>query len=102
MPHTSKRKTQLLNANKIRRSNEAEDASSDDSSFSMDISDEDEEGANYFNFKDTIQLCDIADIFELCKNQCGIRYLSVLIYLILRRFNISYQETHTFLKILVV
>jgi hypothetical protein len=35
----------------------------------MDISDEDEEGAKHLNFKDTIQLCDIADIFELCKNQ---------------------------------
>ena len=64
----------------------------------MEISDEDEEGANSLSFNDTIQLCDIADIFELCKNQCNIRYLSVLIYLILRRFNISYEETHTFLK----
>ena len=60
----------------------------------MEISDEDEEGANSLSFNDTIQLCDIADIFELCKNQCNIRYSSVLIYLILRRFNISYEETH--------
>ena len=98
MPHTSKRRTHLLNAIKIRWSNEAKNASSDDSSFSMEISDEDEEGANSLSFTDTIQLCDTADIFELCKNQCNIRYLSVLIYLILRRFNISYEETHTFLK----
>ena len=64
----------------------------------MDISDEDEEGANSLSLNDTIQLCDIADIFKLCESQCNIRYLSVLIYLILRRFNISYEETHTFLK----
>ena len=46
MPYTSKRKTYLLNVNKIRWSNEARNASSDDSSFSMNISDEDEEGTN--------------------------------------------------------
>ena len=79
MPHTSKRRTYLLNAIKIRWSNEAKNASSDESSFSMEISDEDEEGANSLSFNDTIQLCDIADIFELCTNQCHIRYLSVLI-----------------------
>ncbi|CAF4724977.1 unnamed protein product, partial [Rotaria sp. Silwood2] len=88
----------LLNAYKIRWSNESKDASSDDSSFSMDISDEDEGGVNHLNFNDRIKLCDIADIFELCKNQCNIRYLSVFIYLTLRRFNISYQETDIFLK----
>ena len=62
--------------------------------FPWNIRDEDEEGANSLNFKDTIQLCDIVDLFELCKNQCNLRYLSVLIYLILLHFNISYQETH--------
>ena len=92
MPHTSKRRTHLLNGIKIRWSNEAKNASSGDSSFSMEISDEDEEGSNSLSFNDTIQFYDIADIFELCKNQCNIRYLSVLIYLILRRFNISYEE----------
>ena len=54
MPHTSKR-THLLNAIEIRWSNEAKNASNDDSSFSMEISDEDEEGANSLSFNDTIQ-----------------------------------------------
>ncbi|CAF4598826.1 unnamed protein product, partial [Rotaria socialis] len=63
----------------------------------METSDEDEADTK-LNFRDTIQICDIADMFEFCKNQCNIRYLSVLIYLILRRFNISYEETHRFLK----
>ena len=89
MPHTSKR-THLLNAIKIRCSNEAKNASNDDSSFSMDINNEAEEDANSLNFNNTIQLCDIVDIFELCKNQCNTRYLSIFIYLILHRFNISY------------
>ncbi|CAF4609996.1 unnamed protein product, partial [Rotaria sp. Silwood2] len=38
------------------------------------------------------------DVFEFCKNQCNVRYLSVLIYLTLRYFDISYKTTHTFLK----
>ena len=46
MPHTSKRRTHLLNAIKIHWSNEGKNASSDGSSFSMDIGDENEEGAN--------------------------------------------------------
>ena len=48
-----------MNAIKIRWSNEATNASSD----------EDEEGANSLSFNDASQLCDIADIFELCKNE---------------------------------
>ena len=69
MPHTSKIRTHLLNAIKTSWLNEATNASNDDSSFAMDISDEDEEGANSSSFNDTSQLCDLADIFELCKNE---------------------------------
>ncbi|CAM4873059.1 unnamed protein product [Rotaria socialis] len=96
MPPKSNRQSQCFNAIKSRWSTES-DASSDDSNFSMETSDEDEADTK-LNFRDTIQICDIADMFEFCKNQCNIRYLSVLIYLILRRFNISYEETHRFLK----
>ena len=80
MPHTSKGKTHLLNANKILRLNERKNASSDDSSFSMDTSDKDEEGANSLNFKNAIQLCDIADIFKLCKKKYNTKYFSVFIW----------------------
>lgn len=97
MAPTSKRRSHLINANKIRWSKEVIDGSSDESIFSMDIGEEDER-LNHSNFKDKIQLYDIGDLFELCKNQCNIRYLSALIYLILRHFNISFQETDTLLK----
>jgi hypothetical protein len=79
MPHKSQRQSRALNASKQRWSGETY-ASSDDSSFSIDSSNEDEAGANYLNFKDKIQICDVADILEFCKNQCNIRYLSVLVY----------------------
>ncbi len=64
----------------------------------MEISDADESDTNYSNFKDKIQISDVADLFEYCKNDCNIRYLSVLLYLTLRYFDISYKTAHTFLK----
>ncbi|CAF3523972.1 unnamed protein product [Rotaria sp. Silwood2] len=96
MPYKSKRQSQSLNAVKGRWLNGFR-LSSDDSSYSMESTDEDETAAN-FNLKDMIQISDIADLFEFCKKDCNIRYLSVLFYLTLRRFNISYEETHMFLK----
>ena len=96
MPHKPRRQSHSLNAAKQRWSNET-CASSDDSSFSMDVGDEIEADENY-DFRGMIHIHDIADIFELFKDQCNIRYLSVLIYLTLSHLNISYQETCTFLK----
>ncbi|CAF4434152.1 unnamed protein product, partial [Didymodactylos carnosus] len=64
----------------------------------MEISDEDDTEANDLDFKDKIQTSDIGDLFQLCNNQCNTRYLSVLLYLTLRRFNLSYRDTHAFLK----
>ena len=92
MPHKSRRQSQSLNAAKQRWSNDT-CASSDDSSFSMDIDDEIEADENY-DFRDMIQIHDIVDIFELCKDQCHIRYLSVSIYLTLRHLNISSRNMY--------
>ena len=97
MPFTSKRKSHLINANKIRWSKKTTDESSDESTFSMNTSDEDE-GLSQLNFQDMLQLYSIGDLFELCKDQCNIRYLSALIYLILRRFDISFEDTDALLK----
>ena len=96
MPHKSRRQSQCLNAAKQHWSNET-CASSDDNSFSMGIDDEIEADENY-DFRDMIQIHHITDIFELCKDQYNIRYLSVFIYLTPRHLNISYQEPCTFLK----
>ncbi|CAF3814227.1 unnamed protein product, partial [Rotaria sp. Silwood1] len=100
MPYKSKQQSQSLNVIKGRWLN-GSCLSSDDSSYSMESSDEDETATIFFNLKDMIQISDIADLFEFCKKECNIRCLSVLLYLILRRFNISYEETHLFLKSIV-
>ena len=63
----------------------------------MNIDDEIEADENYI-FRDMIQIYDIADRFGFCKDQCNIRYLRVLMYLILHHLNILYQETCTFPK----
>ena len=71
---------------------------SDDSVYSMDISSDDELKLNDLNLKGKIKISDIADIYELCKTYCNTRYLSVLIYLTLRHFNITCRDTDSFLK----
>ncbi|CAF4909333.1 unnamed protein product [Rotaria socialis] len=73
-------------------------SSSDDSIYSVNISDAEILDFNDFNFKDKMKISGIADIYELYKCYCNIRYLSVLIYFTLRHFNISCQDTGTFLK----
>ena len=96
MPDKSKPQSYSLNAAKLRWSNETY-ASSDDSNFSMDIDDKIEADENCI-FGDMIQIYDIADIVEVCKDQCNIRYLNVLVYLTLRHLNISYHETCNYLS----
>ena len=63
----------------------------------MDMDDEIEADENYI-FRDMIQIYNIADIFEICKDQCNTRYSRVLKYLTLYYLNISYQEIYVFLK----
>ena len=43
----------------------------------MSIDDEIEADENYI-FRDMIQIYGIPDVFEFCKDQCNIRYLSVV------------------------
>ena len=54
-------------------------ASSDNSSFSIDTDNEIKADENYINFRDMIQIYDIADVFEFCEDQCNIKYFSMLI-----------------------
>ena len=86
MSRKSRRRSHFWNVVKQRRSTET-CASSDDSSFSMNIDDEIEADENYI-FRDMIQIYDIADTFEFCKDQCNTRYLSVLMYLTLRHLKL--------------
>ena len=63
MSHKSRQQSHFLKAAKERWSNGV-CASTDDSSFSMDIDDEIKADENYINFRNIIHIYDIADIFK--------------------------------------
>ena len=41
------------------------------------------------NFNDQVTLYDISDVFEICKNNCSYKFISVLLYMSLRHFKIT-------------
>ena len=51
-----------------------------------------------FLLKDKINILDICDLFEIVKNYTSIRSLSVLIYLSLTHFGVSWRKTDLFLR----
>ncbi|CAF4606386.1 unnamed protein product [Rotaria sp. Silwood2] len=50
------------------------------------------------NFNDKVTLNDISDIFELCQNKCNLKFISVLLYMTLRHFDITWRDCDLFLK----
>ena len=50
------------------------------------------------NFNDKVALHDISDIFKLCENNYKYKFISVLLCMSLRRFNITSRECDFFLK----
>ena len=85
MPRTSRRKSQLHGARACRRSSmQTSDSScTSDDEYRMDADDEES------NFKEKILLTDIGDLAEMCKTKCDTKYLSTLLYMSLRFFNIN-------------
>lgn len=71
---------------------------SDSGSLVLDSSDDEETNRIRSLFKDNIDTNFICDIFQLCKEKCSLKDLSVLIYLSLRSFKIPYEEINIFLK----
>ncbi|CAF1103567.1 unnamed protein product [Didymodactylos carnosus] len=49
------------------------------------------------DFKEKFTMDDIADLFELCKAQCPLKYLSVLLYMSLRRFGVTWNDCDDFI-----
>ena len=41
---------------------------------------------------------EISDIFSLCKERCNSRFLSTMIYMTLKYFNVSFRDANTFLS----
>lgn len=100
MPQKSKRKCQASAAAGRRWTTETIVRSDDDSDEQnyMNFSDLRVNDPEEFSLKDKINLFDIADLFELTKSQVSLRSLSVLIYLSLTYFGISWRKADLFLK----
>ncbi|CAF4180647.1 unnamed protein product [Rotaria sp. Silwood2] len=50
------------------------------------------------DFSEEQLLTDIGDLAEMCKSKCGTKYLSTLIYMSLRSFNIKWEAVDAFFK----
>ena len=50
------------------------------------------------SFNEKLSLADIGDLVDMCKERCGIKYVSVLLHLALRYFNVSWESIDEFLK----
>lgn len=48
-------------------------------------------------YNEKIAVGDIADLFELCRAQCPLKYLSVLLYMSLKRVGVNWKDCDTFL-----
>jgi hypothetical protein len=94
MPKLNKRRSQSKNAKSGRVSNTKISDSSDSSSdeYRMDVDDEE------LTFDEKLLLTDIGDLAEMCKSQCGTKYLSTLIYMSLRFFNVKWRDADDYLK----
>jgi hypothetical protein len=100
MPRISKRQTHSRSSIFDRWSNEnvlseSEASSEDDSKMDADFkADSDDEGY----FREKFDVDDIGDLLELCQQQGNLKKISLLLYMTLRYFNISWREIDDFLQ----
>ena len=74
---------------------ESESSNEDDSKMDVDFkADSDDER----DFSEKFDLNDIGDLLELCQQQGTLKNISLLIYMILRYFSISWREIDNFLQ----
>ena len=94
MPKLNKRRSQSKNVKSDRRLNTKVSDTSDSSSdeYRMDIDDKE------LTFNEKLLLTDIGDLAEMCRLKCGTKYLSTLLYMSLRFFNIKWEDVDEYLK----
>lgn len=94
MPPPSKRRSHSQNASARRWSNtkipDPTDSSSDE--YTMDVDDQE------LPFSEKLFLTDIGDVAEMCKSKCDTKYLSTLLYMSLRFFDIKWEDVDRYLK----
>ena len=57
-----------------------------------------EEEFQPLDFLDESMVDNIADFFELCRSSCNLKYLSVLLYMTMRHFEVTWCDCDDFLK----
>lgn len=94
MPRPKRGQSIVRNASAHRWASVETSSSTESSSdeFGMDVDDPES------SFNEVILLTDIGDLAEMCKSTCDTKYLSTLLYMSLRHFNIKWQDTDDFLK----
>jgi hypothetical protein len=100
MPQKSKKKRRAEAALARRWTTETCARPNDDSyeEIRMNLSNLSENDQPELSLKDKINIADIGDLFELVKSQTSLRSLSVLIYLSLTYFGVSWRKADLFLK----
>jgi hypothetical protein len=82
----------ISDANDQFNTNTSDSRDSSDSEYRMDTDDIE------LDFSKEQLLTDIGDLAEMCKSKCGTKYLSTLLYMSLRSFNIKWEAVDEFLK----
>ena len=101
MPKRNRHRVQLAKAAKLRWSTKSisiQDYSSDGDSImdsnGMIVND----NIDTFNWTNKSLMNPIGDLFQICINQCNLRTLSTLLYMVLRHCNFTWRDTDTFLS----
>ena len=102
IPRKSRRKIQAQSA-VLRRHESQDEELSDDEAYSgvihMDIEqDDDADRTKSMKFKNKFDVLTIGDMFELCKRKCGLRKVSVLLYMTLRHLGHTWRDIDIFLS----
>ena len=100
MPRTNKRRSHSRSflTKRHSSSNWSEPKSLSSSSSEEEQIDYTKDSDESFDFTNQTMLDNIGDLFALCKEEYGSKNMSVLIYMVLRHFNLSWRDTEEFLK----
>jgi hypothetical protein len=94
MPQRTKRQAHATTVSSAFLTNKNPSDIYDNNSSEEDDSDQDEPDT----FKDRITDEDMSDLFEICKSKCPVKYLTVLLYMTLRKFGINWRNCDAFLR----
>ncbi|CAF1017857.1 unnamed protein product [Didymodactylos carnosus] len=98
MPRISKRKSQISGVRFKPRSRENFSDATPESSSGEEDEYRDDQSVREIDFSTTEMTQNVGDIMKLCQETCNIRYLSTLLYMSLRHFNIPTTALDVFMS----